>query len=1427
MIEPTNEEADLEGIAHIGQYIRDRVIPAHMTDDEAADELGIGRHALSDLLNGRTGLTRRLALSLNESFKADHHLLLDIQSQLTSRFEDAHGEGDRPGLYDPVACIIDGMQIELWARGEEARSRLGSLIRRLVLATGEESTRAYFRADEGLAPGRGRVESEAQTRWVPEGESVWELGTGDAPGDGAERGYARALGETKSGDRSRQSFVFMTAGRWADKDEWAGDKRKLGEWRDVRAYDRDDLEEWIERSAPVQVWLSEWLGTPVDGMRSLERCWEEWSGGVAPALPRSMFDSAIEAHAVEFRRLFTEMVGGFGRVSMSLDVAADSSGEALAFLSCLAEDDRFGYGTWGSRVVVFDSVERAGTFAGMSKSNIVVVVSSSEDVDEVLGKYWRRSNQFILACPRGLPESKLRLTIDRLGREDFRAVLRQMNIDDEQADGMYRRTAGSPTVLRRLLSTPDAGRTAAVALLGSWRATHEGDTEAVRMLARADDYESVESDASGPIERSEPATWSMRDVPMVRTGSGGFRRDEENAIVRFGVYSRLDRLLAVGDSISLDQLDDLFLLAKDMPTADYSPELRTGICETLAILAAHGDGILGKREPGLDRRVSQLVGNLLRSLDGEGQKALDDCLPDLAEAAPEEFLDLLETVWWPGESDASFDHSDHPGLLRALERLAWEPSYLPRVANVLAGLRHPEPSTRLETTPRDVLGAIFSPVAPQNGVSAERLNEIMESLTRSHPGAGWTLLVDYLSDRYDSAPGNERPRWRAYALGAGIEADPRERERAERKATRLALDWPEHDENTLCDLIGLAHWFTEGEREALWDLVEGWSDGSPSGTAREKVWNRLRLELEDDLGRLIKQVNRLSVDDQETLWSMFDGWKDRFSPEGTLSWQNVWDSLSVELRENRPHLVRQPNYLTSEMRDSLLLMFDGRWGSFPPTAAVGEELLAWLWTKLGDDMPDRPRVRKTVDRIAPEDSALRFGWLFRHDWQRITRETELSIEEMRTTALRETWDAGGISGLGPLIENGEYQAFRMGELIPRVLTEPGEMAAFVMDCVRRSTGDHDSNFAHCLRAALGDAESSDIRRFAEDVRSTLGEEGLFVLLMRAPMSGATLLLVDTMDVERQAAYWREIQPDSSELDAAEVNILVDRLIDADRPGEALRAVGTRWDEIETRRLMRLLDVAVAVLEGGSHWTGFPGHEATLAFEELNGRDDVATLEKAELELMYAFSLRGSDYGMPNLEIHIERHPAAFVELVRLAYGKGDSSETSSTEDAARKARQQAAKYALATVHRVPGARADGSVDGERLGSWLEDVFSQFDGNEREEQLMMSRATMTAGELLSAAPADPDGVWPCRAVCEVIERQDSQRPLLMMFWKFSDGAVRRLEDSGYGSQTIAGFKYNRRRELGRLCCENSKRVASEFPKMSEALKMIADRYEHKN
>ncbi len=65
---------------HPGDTIR-ALFPSWMTVGEAAQRLGIGRPALSRVLNGRAKLTPYLALKLEETFKADPFALLIQQAR--------------------------------------------------------------------------------------------------------------------------------------------------------------------------------------------------------------------------------------------------------------------------------------------------------------------------------------------------------------------------------------------------------------------------------------------------------------------------------------------------------------------------------------------------------------------------------------------------------------------------------------------------------------------------------------------------------------------------------------------------------------------------------------------------------------------------------------------------------------------------------------------------------------------------------------------------------------------------------------------------------------------------------------------------------------------------------------------------------------------------------------------------------------------------------------------------------------------------------------------------------------------------------------------------------------------------------------------------------------------------------------------------
>jgi addiction module HigA family antidote len=67
--------------AHVGGFIKDMIIPDEMTVTEAARRLGIGRPALSQLLNEKAALSPEMALRIEKVFGVKMDTLLKMQAR--------------------------------------------------------------------------------------------------------------------------------------------------------------------------------------------------------------------------------------------------------------------------------------------------------------------------------------------------------------------------------------------------------------------------------------------------------------------------------------------------------------------------------------------------------------------------------------------------------------------------------------------------------------------------------------------------------------------------------------------------------------------------------------------------------------------------------------------------------------------------------------------------------------------------------------------------------------------------------------------------------------------------------------------------------------------------------------------------------------------------------------------------------------------------------------------------------------------------------------------------------------------------------------------------------------------------------------------------------------------------------------------------
>src|ERR1700738_4660541 len=92
-----------------------------------------------------------------------------------------------------------------------ARWDVARLVRSLIIQTNDRATPDMRAGEQAELPGYdGVVDSPFETFFVPEGHSVWELGTGQDPGDKASRDYKWRTDDPLGEDRANTTFVFVT-----------------------------------------------------------------------------------------------------------------------------------------------------------------------------------------------------------------------------------------------------------------------------------------------------------------------------------------------------------------------------------------------------------------------------------------------------------------------------------------------------------------------------------------------------------------------------------------------------------------------------------------------------------------------------------------------------------------------------------------------------------------------------------------------------------------------------------------------------------------------------------------------------------------------------------------------------------------------------------------------------------------------------------------------------------------------------------------------------------------------------------------------------------------------------------------------------------------------------------------------------------------
>lgn len=1338
---------------HPGPFIRRHVLPKGVPVTDAARRIGVSRPALSNLLNGKSGLSSDMATRLEKAFGAKRDDLLKMQAAYDDVQSRSRGKEITVRAYARNFTSITASDIEAWSERLNTRALLSVLLRRLIQTTGVNLTKIDFPGyDNSERPGwDGQAETDAATPWIPSGASGWEFGCNENSQQKANDDYSSRVASTSVAERKKITFVFVTPRNWSGKQKWVAARRSEGKWKEVRVLDASDLEQWLEQSAPTQAWLAEQLGVPAPGIASPNEIWDRWAKVTEPELSKTLFSGAIAAHKSGLRIWLDQPP------TRPFVIAADSEDEALAFAVCALEAVGENPAQFIDRTIVLRSVEALKKVSTVSSSLVAVLASPDA---ELASAGLHKSQHTIIVRRRNAVEGEPDIALDLLDDKTFREALAAMGRNEEEIRRLERESGQSPTILRRRLSQVQAikfpswsqdhalaRKLVPLALVGVWNSETDADQQIMNVLT-GEPYQKAEEWIVELLRCDQTPVWSV----------GRFR----------GVASKIDALYAISSVVTRKDLEDFFLVAHyvlaeedpalDLPTEDrwmaniygktrnHSAALRKGICETLVLLAVHGNNLFRAVGISVEAQVNRIVRQLLTPVSAKTWASQQHDLPNYAEAAPDEFLDILATdldssepqimtLLGPASSEIFGGGCPRSGLLWALECLAWKPERLMRVSSLLARLSVPKINDNWANKPENSLEAIFRSWMPQTAATLQQRHTAMEAIARQFPDVGWRLCMSQLDIHGRVGHYSHRPNWRNDASGAGQPTTGFEDHETRRRSFGIAIAWPKHDAQTLGDLIECLPGLSDEYQDKVWEQIKAWVATGPSDPQKARLRERVRLNAFTRRGR-------------------------RQKPPGKTSGQaaEVYELLQPSDIVNRHHWL-----------------FASQW--------VDES-----FGELEDDGFDHDRHQRKIaklraDAIAQIWSALGFNGIVR---------------------LCETAEACGT--IGGILAQGLLNESEAHDFLYRLLTEPTQnLHAAAENCVFGFLVTQDDTARDSTIASL-------IKRFS--VEGSEGAAKTIRLLRSAPFRKTTWFHVDRLAPDLRKEYWTKVHPRWERQTPTEVQELIERLLEADRPRAALTTIRFDLKDVASDTLIDLLkEVATSSSEPSGHYR-IDAHEVSEALTILSRRPEVSRDELAHLEFLYLSALERGTYGIPNLERQIAENASLFMQAIALAYKRSDDREDPaelrrpSSEEGARSVATQAYRL-IHKVSRIPGADDNGVIDEAKLKQWITDVRAQCETYARVEI-----GDQAIGEVLAKSKPGLDGIWPpepIRKVLEIVGTKNIATGMSIGLYNLRGAHFR-----GPGGE--------QERELAAKYRSWSKDIAFESPFVSRMLENIARSYD---
>ena len=692
--------------------------------------------------------------------------------------------------------IIRASDLAGYASTRDSEAVIPELIYLLVRASCSELR--DFRMPYGDAvnqPGwDGIVEADKGFfEFVPKGKSYWEIGTGMDPQSKATEDFRKRTAETDDVQRADSSFVFVTprsseSGGWSEpkQTKWRESREDQG-WKHIYVIDGVKLADWL-REYPA---LGKWMATKLHWTRDLgglSTAAEHWNNLVSecapgdPPYPPRLFTVGRASACEALQDLFE---GKTNALMLFAESPQDVADFVSAFLAGLDPDTSRAF---SHRCLYIKDEEVWRSIVEIRPPHVLVagprLKLETEEGAELRAIALRQGHSVIVPLcgvwPGNSPEI---LKLQSPSQPEIESALKESGYSDIRAKELSRIGGDRISALRRHLhgTLPpyaiwgNATLIAQAGLVGKWDGSNPADRSALEDL--------LGKEYGEWIERLRPDTLRS-DSPLIQDGEKWrlvARGEAWNCLGNRITDDDLERFRETAIGV-LGECDPKFDLPKENRFAAsihskvlaHSDLIRSGIAETLALMGSRLEALSSCSHGKAETTAILVVRELLNKASWERWASLDALMPLLAEAAPDEFLNAVESALidldntpfhkiFAEEGETILGGWNYiSGLLWALETLAWSPKHLSRVSVILADIASVDPGGNWANRPANSLVNIFVPWHVQTTASFKNRKFAIEAVLKEQPVVGWRLLLALLPHSQGHTLGSNRPIWREY-----------------------------------------------------------------------------------------------------------------------------------------------------------------------------------------------------------------------------------------------------------------------------------------------------------------------------------------------------------------------------------------------------------------------------------------------------------------------------------------------------------------------------------------------------------------------------------------------------------------------------------------------------------------------------------------